>query len=247
MTLRSSVGPLVFAVALAGCATAPPYDPFLQSEAQFRQKIRRIALAPTAVPPQLGISESAKLGFDSLIESKLREAGFTVYPAKVWGEVFARKQQEAGGVFDPRTGEPDEAKVKVVLARTAEEVRRQFQFDGLLLPRVHIVRAGWGSASARWDGVSEMLASGLGLLGAPNASGTMPALTLVVSISGADPEDPPQYRHRGGIQVLEKLTPISERFSGKIFAPVPQETLLAIEERNRAAIDVALGPLVKKP
>ena len=238
--------PLALVVALAGCATAPPYNPFQVSEDQFRTTVKRIALAPIAVPPQLGISESAKLRFDSLIEAKLQEAGFATFPAKDWGEVFARMQQEVGGVFDPRTGSPDETKTKTVWARTANEIRSRFQHDAVLLPRIHIVKAEWSSASARWDGVSEMLASGLAVLGAPNAHGTMPALSLVVSIGSPDPEGPAQYRHRAGIQVLEKLSPITERFSG-LFVPVPQEQLLRNDERNRAAVEIALGPLLKKP
>ena len=241
------VGPLVLVVALAACATAPPYNPFQISEEQFHTKVKRIALAPIAVPPQLGVSESAKLRFDSLIEAKLQEAGFATFPAKNWGEVFARMQQEVGGVFDPRTGSPDETKTKTVFARTTDEIRSRFQFDTVLLPRVHVVKAQWSSASARWDGVSESLASGLAVLGAPNASGTMPALSLVVSIGSPDLDGPAQYRHRAGIQVLEKLTPITERFSGKLFAPVPREELLTNDERNRAAVEIALGPLMKKP
>jgi hypothetical protein len=247
MTLRSAVGPLVLAVALAGCATAVPYDPYQIPEPQFREKVRRIALAPIVVPPQLGVAEPAKLAFDALIEAKLREAGFATYPAKEWGEVFGRVQKEAGGVFDPNTGRPDDAKIKLIWEKTAAEVRNRFQLDAVLLPRVQVVNADWRSASANWDGVSEMLASGMGLLGAPNAFGTMPALSLVVSIGAGDSEATAYYRHRGGIQVLEKLTPISERFSGKIFAPVPPEQLLADAERNRGAVDVALGPLLKKP
>lgn len=247
LTILSNVGPLALVAALAGCATAPPYNPFQVPEEQFRATVKRIALAPIAVPPQLGISESAKLRFDSLIEAKLQEAGFATFPAKSWGEIFARIQQEVGGVFDPRTGSPDETKVKMVWARTANEVRSKFQFDAVLLPRVHVVKADWGSAWANWDGVKEALASGLGVLGAPNARGTMPALSLVVSIGGPDPEGPALYRHRAGIQVLEKLTPVSERFSGKLFAPIPQNELLTNDERNRAAVEIALGTLLKKP
>ena len=141
----------------------------------------------------------------------------------------------------------DDAKINAILARTATEVGQRFPLDGILFPRVHVVNANWSSASASWDGVSEMLASGAGLLGTPNASGTIPALSLVVSINAAAPENPSYYRHQGGIQVLQKLRPISERFSSGIFGPVPREQLLANDERNRGAIDVALGALLKKP
>ncbi len=246
-TFYSIVGPLLLVVALTGCATAPPYNPFQISEERFRTTVKRIALAPIVVPLELGISESTKLRFDSLIEAKLKDAGFDTFPAKNWGEVMERILLEVGGVFDPRTGSPDETKVKTVLARTGNEIRGRFQFDAVLLPRVHVVKADWGSAWANWDGVREALASGLGTLGAPNARGTIPALSLVVSVGGPDPDAPALYRQRAGIQVLQKLTPFPERIFGKMFVPVPQDELLTNDERNRAAVEIALGPLVKKP
>ena len=54
------------------------------------------------------------------------------------------------------------------------------------------------------------------------------------------------YRRGAGIQVLEKLAPLTERLSGKWLAPVPREEVLANEERNLAAVGIALGPLLKK-
>jgi len=243
-TFLQNVGLLVLVAALAGCAIAPPSNPFQISEEQFRTRVKRIALAPIAVLPHLGISESAKTRFDSLIEAKLQEAGFATLSAKNWGEIFTRIEQEVGGLFDPRTGSLDETKVKTVLARTANEVRSKFQFDAVLFPRVHVVKASWGGFRAEWDGVSETLGS---LFFAPNASGTMSALSLNVSINGPEPGAPAQYRHRAGIQVLEKLLPITERLFGKLFVPVPQEELLTNDERNRAAVEIALGLLVKKP
>jgi hypothetical protein len=237
----------VLALSLAGWATAQPLNPFQISEEQFRTQVKRIALVPIAVPPQLGVSESAKLRFDSLIEAKLLEAGFATFPAKNWGDALARMQQEVGGIVDARTGGLDETKAKTAWTSTADEVRSRFQFDAVLLPRIHVVPAEWRFAVARWDGVSEVLASGLAVFGAPETSGTIRALSLVVSIGSADIEGPAQYRHRAGIQVLEKFSPtMAERLSGKMLTPLAPEELLANDERNRAAVEIALGPLVKK-
>src|SRR5439155_4387688 len=57
----STLGPLVFVVAVGGCATASPSNPFGIPEEEFRAKVKRIALAPIAVPPRLGVPEPAKL------------------------------------------------------------------------------------------------------------------------------------------------------------------------------------------
>ena len=48
------------------------------------------------------------------------------------------------------------------------------------------------------------------------------------------------YSNAGGIQVLAKL-------SGGTFAPVPRDELFASEERNIAAVNIALGSLVTNP
>ena len=177
-TLISTLGALVFAIPVGGCATASPSSAFQIPEEQFHSKVKRIALAPIAVPSQLGVSEPAKLRFDALIEAKLQEAGFTTFPAKEWGEAFTRIQQEAGGLFDPRTGELDDAKVKTILLRTVEELRGRFQLDAILFPRVHVVKAKFTGAWARWDGASDSLTSGLSVLATSGISGTVPALTL---------------------------------------------------------------------
>ena len=240
----STLGPLVFVVAVGGCATASPSNPFAIPEEEFRTKVKRIALAPLAVPPQLGVPEPTKLRVDALIETKLREAGFATFPASEWGEVFTRTQQEVGGLFDPRTGGLDDAKVKTIVARTIEDIRGRFQLDAVLLPRVQVVKANFVGAWARWDGVSDALASGLSVLATSGVSGTVPALSLVVSIDS--PDGLALYRRGAGIQVLEKLAPVTERLSGKWLAPVPREEVLANEERNLTAVERALGPLLKK-
>ena len=199
---------------------------------------------PHSGPAAARGAEPTKLRVDALIETKLREAGFVTFPAREWGEVFTRTQQEVGGLFDPRTGDLDEAKVKTIVARTIEDIRGRFQLDAVLLPRVQVVKANFVGAWARWDGVSDALASGLSVLATSGVSGTVPALSLVVSIDS--PDGLALYRRGAGIQVLEKLAPVTERLSGKWLAPVPREEVLANEERNLAAVERALGPLLKK-
>jgi hypothetical protein len=158
--LASTLGLLVSVIAVGGCVTAAPRNPFRIPEAQFRARVTRIALAPIAVPAQLAVSEPTKLRFDALIEAKLQQSGFATLPASDRREVFTRRQQEAGGLFDPRTGDLDDAKVKMVLARTIEDIRGRFQLDAILLSRVQVVQANFTGAWARWDGVSDALASG---------------------------------------------------------------------------------------
>jgi hypothetical protein len=243
--LISAVGVLTWVVAVGGCATASPANPFRIPEAQFRTRVTRIALTPIAVPSQFGVPAPTRARVDALIEARLQQSGFATLPASDWLEVFTRRRQEVGGLFDPRTGNLDDAKVKTVLAKTIEDIRGRFQLDAILLPRVQVVQANFNGAWARWDGVSDSLTSGLSVLATSGLSGRVPALSLVVSIEGPGDEQA-LYRHGAGIQVLEKLAPVADRFTGKWLAPVPREDLLANEERNRAAVELALEPLLPK-
>jgi len=239
-------GLLVLTFGLVSCASTPPYNPFQTSKDQFRSQVKRIVLIPVAIPPQLGVSKDAKHNFDILIEKNLDDAGFTTFPASNWGVVFERNKQKAGGLFDPKTGKLDENKVHIIWTKTAEEIRTQFKFDAILVPRIHVVKANWQSAWANWDGTSEALATGLGVFGAPNAYGTLPALSLYVSIGSSNPDGPALYRQHAGIQVLKKLTPLTERFSGDLFTPIPKEEILTNDERNRTAVEIAFGPLMAR-
>jgi len=67
--------------------------------------------------------------------------------------------------------------------------------------------------------------------------GTVPALSLVVKIE--DIHGPDLYINWGGIQLLQKI-------SGSDFVPVPRNELLTSEERNKAAVDIALKPLIER-
>jgi hypothetical protein len=106
----------------------------------------------------------------------------------------------------------------------------------------------WSVGTASWDDTSESIKSTgeqvkdalpLALIGiGVTYSGTVGALSLVVRVE--DIHGAPVYSNGGGIQVLAKI-------SGGKFVPVPREELFANEERNVAATNIALGPLVTNP
>lgn len=68
-----------FVVALVGCAAAPPPSPFQVSEAQFRDQVKRVALAPIVGPPQLGVSDS------TFARNSSGGTGVSILPASLSG------------------------------------------------------------------------------------------------------------------------------------------------------------------
>lgn len=248
---RQSLLFITLAVALigAGCATGPPpYNPFKVAQDEIYAKAKTVALAPVLVPVDIADPEPVRAKFESILEAKLREAGFLVVPPKEAGGIWKQMTEQVGGIFDPLTGKRDEARFKTVREHTLRELRTKFKADAVLHPSIVPVRAKWEGMTASWDGTEESIRS-LGaviiealpyaLLGiGVTREGTVGALSLGVVIEDIHGVD--MYINRGGIQLLAK-------FSGGNFVGVPRHELFANEERNVAAVNIALGPLVTKP
>lgn len=245
--IRHSLLVVTLAVSLvgAGCATQAPYNPFKVAQNDFYATVKVIALAPVLFPGDIENPELAAAKFESLLQAKLREAGFTVVPAKEYAEIFKRMAQTVGGYFDPVTGRRDESKSKIVREHTLRELNTKFSAGAVLYPTVRVVKAAFAGGRAKWDGASEPISAGgfLATLQTGQTTGTTGALSLVAFITDINGID--LYANGGGIQLVSKLS--AGGFSGPRFTPVPQNELFASDERNAAAVDTALGPLVRTP
>lgn len=229
---------LLAALIAAGCgAKRAPYNPFQVSRDQFYGNLKTIALAPVRVPGDLEDPEPVRAKFESLLEAEFREAGFTVVPPKEAEAIWSDMAEQVGGFYDPVTGERDPSKADAVREHTLRELKTRFNADALLYPSVQVVQARFEKDKAVWDGTEEKLAGGgiWKLLFGSSHSGTVPALSLVVVLEDMNGTD--LYIKGGGIQVLSRI-------AGDEFVPVPRYQLFADEERNVAAVHLALDPLL---
>jgi hypothetical protein len=236
---------LIVGLIQLGCATTALDNPFKIAQNEFYAKTKTIALAPIAIPGDLENPEPVKARFESLIEAKLHEAGFALVQSQEMAAIWKQMAEQVGGYFDPLTGQRDESKFNVVREYSRRELSAKFNADAILLPSIRVVRANWSGGMANWDDTMEAIKStgeqfkealpliliGIGV----TSSGTVGALSLVVRVE--DIHGVPVYSKGGGIQVLAKI-------SGGKFVSVPREELFANEERNVAATNIALGPLV---
>jgi len=219
---------LAFSLVTSGCAAKVQDAPFVVPREEFYRRIRTIAVLPVTLPRYLGGAGGARARVDALIETSLRKAGFAIVPS-----------QEVAGVWRRVLDEIDRAMVESVAERLRDELRRGFSVDGVLHPSVRVVRAEYGGGWVAWDGAREPTSiDGSWGVGSHLSRGTVGALSLFVTVE--DTSGATVYLARGGIQVLSKI-------SGLKFVPVPVNDLLASEERNRAAVDLAVGPLVRRP
>lgn len=241
--LRQSLLTAALATTLigGGCATTAPYNPFKIPQEEFYGKIKTIALAPVGVPSDLEDPDPVKAKFESLIEAKLREAGFSVVSSREAADIFDKMNKQLGGIFDPVTGKRDETKFKAVREHALRELETKFKADAVLYPNIRPGTARFAGGRASWDGTSESLSTTEGILGAflvGQLQGTATALSLIVTIENIHGVD--AYVNGGGIQLSAKI-------SGGEFVPVPRSQLFADEKRNAAAVNIALGPLARNP
>ena len=230
-----------------GCRTSPPpYEPFKISKDEFYGKVKTIVLAPVIVPSDLEDQEPVKTKFESLVEAKLREAGFSLVPPREYAAIWKRTTEQIGGFFDPVTGKVDESKVKAARTHTLRELQRTVQADTVLHPSIRVRGINFAGGTAVWDGVSESI----GDFEANNAvdrflfagryggySGSVGALSFVVVIEDMNGVD--LYINGGGIQLLSKIS------SGKL-ALLPRNRLFAKEEHYTTSVNLALDPLLRK-
>jgi hypothetical protein len=230
---------LAMVLITCGCVQTIPNNPSKISEKQFHGKIKTIVLAPVTVPENFENAEEVKSKFESLIDAKLRQQGFIVIPSSEVMAIWKRIAEQMGGYFDPTTGKPDEEKKKIVISQTFREAHAKFKADAVLHPGIRIITAPFIQNTARWDGASEELRTGSQFLNAflyPQRDGSISALSLHVTIE--DQGETELYCNQGGIQVLSKM-------SGFEFVSVPKQELLTNNERNAAAVNIALDPLVR--
>lgn len=236
MTSPSRLVVLSFALAAAACATSKPYNPFKVPRESFYPSLKVVALAPLKVPTDLDNPEPVRARYLQLVEGLLQEAGLRVVaPAEV-GPIMDEQAAKLGGLFDPVTGKPDEAKTKRYHEAIAADLRSRGA-DALLRCDVRVVAARLDHDQARWDGMSENAGVG-GFWKALLAthSGTIPALSFVARLS--DLEGKLLYAKGGGIQILVEV-----KLNGET-VPVPNDKILASDERIVGSVHLALDPLV---
>lgn len=204
--------------------------------AAFRASTGTIALASTRVMVRdIYDLHDVIAEFDSLVEARFRAGGFSVLRAARFDETVERITEEIGGVYDPKTGERDGAKVQMVYRRALEELRKEIDPDALIIPTIEVVQIEIdNTTSAEWLGTSECVDPPriqlFGNCGSARYSGRLPALAFFVTIFDMDAAV--VFRNGGGLQILEGP-------GGR----VPRILLFADKERNAASVRLALNPL----
>ena len=233
----------VAAVAFIGCAAqkAPPRDPFSVPREQILQNIRTVALTEISLPDNIIDPEAVKKEFQGLIRATLEAGGFSTIPQHQFESRWKAAVAEAGGIYDPVTGQLKEELAKQLRRKVYTSLRSELGADGVLVARIVPVAAGFKSGKARWDGAWQVFQPGAAttepLLGYWT-TGSVPALSLQVWLWDVD--ENVVYSNAGGIEVTSTMS------FGR-FLDVPAKNLLKDSVRNSQSVGLALTPLTVGP
>ncbi len=247
-------GPLLAATFLsAGCfmtVAEQPYNPFLVPADTVRSVVSTVIVTPTVPPEGVFVSATAALQIDTIIEARLRQAGYSVVPAAEYSRIWDGILLQMGGFFDPITGQRDEEKFQVARKELLRELKGRFDTQVLLYSELQVVDASVDGGVASWDGVTH----DIGGRDTPirrefrdtferdefggNADGVVSAITLMIAIDGPDGKE--LYRNFGGIEVLARRT-------GSIVETEGEFALRAELEHVVLAVSHALAPLTAPP
>lgn len=245
MTFRAAALPalalgIVFGVMPAGHAQ----NSFEVPRDEILAKVHRVGLMPMTLAEDFKDRNEVKTRYEELLTERLQKLGWEVVPSAKYDELLLQLKREIGGYHDPFTGEVDVEKRKAVSEHAQREFYRLHQLDAALSPAIRRVSAYWSHNFAMWHGVEEASTGKEGFwaaMNSPSATGTIPALSLVVGLFGAD--DKMMYGRFGGIQLASYVG----RGGVGGFVDIPPELLLRDPVRDARAADLALEPLLKSP
>jgi hypothetical protein len=206
------------------------------SKGEFKRNVKILAVAPLEIPEGLPDAAPVVNEFSSMIDEELNRYGYSVVRPQQYEATWKKVSGESGDFRDPTSGERDEAGISQAMFRTLDELRADFELDGVLFPSIIVVEAAFGVGTAAWDGVEQRIETGGPVTGFFSGSqrGVIGALSLRVSIRDKGGKE--LFLNSGGIEVLSKI-------DGKAFVSVPRQELFTDKERNRVAVATALKPL----
>lgn len=167
------------------------------------------------------------------LRARLEEAGWWVLPADAFERTLRAIVLERGGIYDPITGQGDSSKLTAAIEETRRQLAARYGASAFVMAGIVVRPARITGEKASWDGVEEQvadIAAWKKLLVVTR--GTTEALSFGVAVEDVDGTE--LHSGWGGIQLKDRL----ER--GR-FVAVPAGELFADPERDRRAVDLALG------
>lgn len=174
---------------------------------------------------------------DTTIKTYIQENGFTVMPTFRFEDAWETCEAELGGLYDPRTGQPDPRRWGRCMSNTLRKLAQDRPFSGVLLPKVVYanVELKHPYDEGTWDGVSrDMLFEG----GRPESRWTE-ILGMTLEVQVFTDEGELAFSAAGGLDFAQKTVLREDRVN-----LVPKELEDYDPSLFREGVEIALGPFV---
>lgn len=125
------VSMLLVPLLLSGCAPNV-FNPFQVPVGDFRGSISRIAISPIRASQHMISQEEAKIVFEDVAATRLRDAGFELIPSETWEALWLEAASDIGGIYDTSTGEADEERFEIVHEAVLRALEKEHGADGVL-------------------------------------------------------------------------------------------------------------------
>lgn len=218
---------------------APDGSEFI-TQADFQARYKGILVMPLRWHSDARTGEAARQ-FERMLADRLTALGKTVIPPDRVLETMAQQMQSSKMSYDGRTGALNRASFDSIKSAGYTEIARTTAFDAVLHMTVVERPALFEAGEAHWLGARQYVTGDATALEAKLSPagrklGTVTALALQLRLT--DLNDKVLYEGSGGIELSRLLGPNG-------FVNRSAWDMLADKERNAAAIELALGRLVR--
>jgi hypothetical protein len=230
-----SLALLVALQLLTACplAVSDRFDTFIVPRDSIDLTTQRYILVPLTAQDDLQYPDSAGILIDSLVQATLEEAGIDVVPASEYADIWARLTREAGGFFDPYTGERDEPKYDAAVTELYRELQEKYTPLGFLYPELWVVDAPIRGAAATWDGRA------VRAYPLPDDVDRLTAITLAITIE--DTTGAELFVNGQGLELIEAFDTETMDMKLKTVGEILNDRDVIVE-----TVKLALAPLVNR-
>lgn len=219
---------------------APDGSEFI-TQADFQARYQGILIMPLRWSSDARTGEAARQ-FEQMLADRLTALGKTVIPPNRVLEAMALQMQSSKMSYDGRSGALDRASFDSIKSAGYTEIARTTPFEAVLHATIVERPALFEAGEAHWLGTRQYVTGDATALEAKLSPagrklGTVTALALQLRLT--DLNDKVLYEGSGGIE-------LSRLLEANGFVNRSAWDMLTDKERNAAAIDLALGRLVKE-
>ncbi|MCC2616828.1 hypothetical protein LJ739_11300 [Aestuariibacter halophilus] len=185
---------------VTGCRMIPNPDIIVQDNARWLDRpVKTIAISDILVSEELRLHPQFKQDLERGILAILKDKGFEALASSRFQTIYAQKQREFGGFFDPVTGQKDIKKFNAFNASVVATLVSETDAQLLVSFEVFKTFARYSGNVATWDNATDNTIHPPNIL-FDSSNGTTPAISIKISVF--DIQNQKTYSKIQGLQTI---------------------------------------------